>query len=103
MKKILLVCSAGMSTSLLVEKMQEAAIKKGVECSIEATGESDVKNYINDADVVLLGPQVRFLLSQLKENLAGSNIPVEIIKTVDYGTMNGEKVLQRALELIENK
>ncbi|MGO1759448.1 MAG: PTS sugar transporter subunit IIB, partial [Mammaliicoccus vitulinus] len=29
MKKILLVCSAGMSTSMLVKKMQETADKEG--------------------------------------------------------------------------
>ncbi|HCW54811.1 MAG TPA: PTS sugar transporter subunit IIB, partial [Clostridium sp.] len=36
MKKILLVCSAGMSTSLLVTKMREAAAAKGEEVQIDA-------------------------------------------------------------------
>ncbi|SFC99583.1 PTS sugar transporter subunit IIB [Clostridium uliginosum] len=103
MKKILLVCSAGMSTSLLVSKMQAAATEKGIECSIQATGEADVKEYIDDTDILLLGPQVRFLLSKFKKSLSDKNIPVEVINTVDYGTMNGMKVLDRALELIENK
>ena len=31
MKKILLVCSAGMSTSLLVTKMRNSAKEKGIE------------------------------------------------------------------------
>ncbi|WP_315068585.1 PTS sugar transporter subunit IIB [uncultured Clostridium sp.] len=103
MKKILLVCSAGMSTSLLVSKMEKAAEEKGIECSVQATGESEVKNYINDIDVLLLGPQVRFLLSKFKKSLADKNVPVEVINTMHYGTMDGEKVLKRALELIENK
>lgn len=103
MKKILLVCCAGMSTSLLVSKMQAAAIEKGIECTIEATGEADVKEYLDNIDILLLGPQVRFLLSKLKKSLEGKNVPVEVIKTVDYGTMNGKKVLERALEIIENK
>ena len=34
MKTILLVCSAGMSTSLLVTKMEGAAKDAGVECKI---------------------------------------------------------------------
>ncbi|MGL5614644.1 MAG: PTS sugar transporter subunit IIB [Sarcina sp.] len=99
MKKILLVCSAGMSTSLLVTKMEAAAKAKGVECSIEAVAEADAKNKIDEVDVLLLGPQVRFLLSKFKE-LSGGKIPVEVIDTVAYGTMNGEKVLNRAIELI---
>lgn len=36
MKKILLVCNAGMSTSMLVAKMKKAAQADGVEVSIEA-------------------------------------------------------------------
>ena len=36
MKTILLVCSAGMSTSLLVTKMEAAAKDAGVECKIFA-------------------------------------------------------------------
>ncbi|MEF1308445.1 PTS sugar transporter subunit IIB, partial [Vibrio owensii] len=36
MKKILLCCSAGMSTSMLVKKMEQAAEKQGIECKIDA-------------------------------------------------------------------
>ena len=35
MKKILLCCAAGMSTSLLVTKMQQAATEKAVESKIK--------------------------------------------------------------------
>lgn len=36
MKTILLVCNAGMSTSMLVKKMQDAAKTMGVEVEISA-------------------------------------------------------------------
>ena len=36
MYRILLVCSAGMSTSLMVAKMQAAATEQGIEASIAA-------------------------------------------------------------------
>lgn len=96
MKNILLVCSAGMSTSMLVKKMQEAAEKKEIDVKIQAIAEAEAKNYIEEADMILLGPQVRFLLNKLK-GLAGDT-PVEVIDMAAYGTMNGEKVLNMALE-----
>ena len=34
MKNILLVCNAGMSTSMLVQKMQAAAKEQGIECLV---------------------------------------------------------------------
>ena len=36
MTKILLLCSAGMSTSMVVKKMKESAAKRNIEVEIEA-------------------------------------------------------------------
>lgn len=102
MKKIMLVCSAGMSTSLLVTKMTKAAENLGIEININAVSEAEFKNHVNDVDVVLLGPQVRFILPKVKEQLNG-RAPVEVINTMDYGMMNGEKVLKFALNLLGEK
>jgi len=41
-KTIMLACAAGMSTSLLVKKMQEAAKNQGVDAEIFAVPASDV-------------------------------------------------------------
>lgn len=101
MKKILLICSAGMSTSLLVSKMKAAAKVKKVDCSINAVAETEIDDYEEDFDVLLLGPQVRFLFNKFKERYEDKNIPVDVINTVDYGTMNGSKVLDYALDLIK--
>ena len=90
MKKILLVCNAGMSTSMLVAKMKKAAQADGVEVSIEAKSLADA--------IVLLGPQIRYELENVKK-LAGS-VPVEAIDMRDYGMMNGEKVLKHAMEVM---
>ena len=103
MKKILLVCSAGMSTSLLVSKMKISAREQGIDCVINAIAESEVDDYGKDFDVLLIGPQIRFLFNKLNSKFSDEGIPVSIISTVDYGTMNGEKVLRHALDLIKNK
>ena len=98
MKKILLVCNAGMSTSMLVNKMKKAAEAKGTEVDIEAKSLADAKSEIEKADIVLLGPQIRYELNNVKK-IAGK-IPVEAIDMADYGMMNGEKVLNHALEVM---
>lgn len=103
MKRIMLVCSAGMSTSLLVTKMLNAAKEQGVECTINAVSEAELRNHEDKIDVLLLGPQVRFLYNKLKTKFEPLGIPVEVINTVEYGTMNGAKVLAHALRLLENK
>ena len=99
---IMLACAAGMSTSLLVTKMQAAADEKGLDAEIFAVPAQEVDDIILEkkVDVLLLGPQVRYLLDQFTEKLAQKNIPVGVIPMVDYGMMNGSKVLALAEELI---
>ena len=103
MKKIMLVCSAGMSTSLLVTKMEQAAEKAGDEVEIFALPMSDGINRLSTVDCVLLGPQVRFNLGKIKEEAAKVNpgLPVDVIDMKDYGTMNGEKVYNYAKKLMD--
>lgn len=55
MKKILLVCDLGMSTSLMVKKMQEAAKNQGIEVEICAKSVRDYKTCVAEFDVALLG------------------------------------------------
>ena len=101
-KTIMLVCSAGMSTSLLVTKMQKAAEGRNLETDIFAVSASDADNNLanKNVDVLLLGPQVRFMKSQFEQKLAPKGIPLDVINMQDYGMMNGEKVLDQALSLI---
>lgn len=100
MKKILLVCSAGMSTSLLVNKMNNAAKEFGEEVSIEALPVSECSSKIDEVDIVLLGPQVRFQ-KPVVEKLANGRIPVEVIDMRLYGIMDGKSILTSTLEKIK--
>ena len=101
-KTIMLVCSAGMSTSLLVTKMQKAADAKGLDTDIFAVSASAAHQHLEskDVNVLLLGPQVRFMKGDFEKRLAPKGIPLEVINMADYGMMNGEKVLDQALTLI---
>lgn len=103
MKTIMLVCAAGMSTSLLVTKMEKAAEAQGVEAKIFALSASEADPEIEkgEIDVILLGPQVRFLLKQFEEKTVSLKVPVAVIDMQDYGMMNGEKVFATANKLIE--
>ena len=95
MKKILLVCAAGMSTSMLVKRMIDHANAISLEVNISALAIAEAKGKIknNEVDVVLLGPQV--------EAVAQGKMPVAVIEMKDYGTMNGQAVLEFAMKLLQ--
>ena len=98
---IKLFCASGMSTSVLVNKMKEAAKVKGVDAEIIAYPESQMDRHLDSTDVALLGPQVGYTLGKAKSLCEPKGVPVEVIPMVDYGMMNGAKVLDLALSLIK--
>lgn len=99
MKKIVLFCGAGMSSSLLVLKIRDAAKEVGYECNVEAFSSTN-PHYAKDADVVLIGPQIRFHLKDLQKVL---KCPVAVIEDSAYGSMNGAKVLNQARKILKDE
>ncbi|MCI6084722.1 PTS sugar transporter subunit IIB [Selenomonas sp.] len=99
---IYLVCNAGMSTSILVKKMQEAAAKQNIDATIEAFSVEILDERVDTADCVLLGPQIRHMLGDVK-NVVNGKCPVDVIDMRDYGMIRGDKVLAKALKMVEAK
>ena len=83
--KILLACSSGMSTSLLVTKMEVAAKEAGEEVEIFALPLTEGEKIIDTVDCVLLGPQVRYAKTEIESIIeeSGKKIPYAIIDMKD--------------------
>ncbi len=101
MANIMLACAQGMSTSFLVERMQRAAQTMKLEGKIWAVGSGQIQDESRNADIILLGPQIRFRKAEIEKQI-GHRCPVEIIDMLDYGFMNGEAVLKKALKMLES-
>ena len=87
-----------MSTSLLVTKMKKAAEESGLEYEIAAHPLSEANTYGPEADIILLGPQVKYKLNDTKAQFPDK--PVEAINMQDYGMMNGANVIKRVKEVL---
>lgn len=101
MKYLTLVCASGMSTSMMMNRMKKSAEEKGIEATIVAMSEAAFRKYTEPTDVLLLGPQVSYLLEDMKKEYEPKGIKVMVIDMMDYGMMNGEKVLDTALSLLD--
>ena len=93
MKKITLFCCAGMSTSMLVTKMQQIAKKDGKDYDIAAYSLDDLAKG-EGSDVILIGPQVRYALKKVQA--AYPDTPVSDIDMRTYGLMDGAGVIKIA-------
>jgi len=50
-------------------------------------------------DVILIGPQVRYLEKKIRAAAEPAGVKVGIIDSMAYGMVQGDKVLDQALEL----
>ena len=100
MVRVLIVCSWGMSTSLLVDSLLMAAQVAGCELSVEALSAGEYATKVDACDVVLIAPQIRHLRKSIEKLAASVDKPVAMIEPFHYATMNGQAVLEQVLLLV---
>jgi PTS system cellobiose-specific IIB component len=103
MIKIGLFCAAGFSTGMLVNNMKNAAQKRNLEVEIDAYPQAKLSDCVKGMDVALLGPQVSYTFGKSELICKECDVPLAVIPMADYGMLDGEKVLDLALSLSNNK
>ena len=98
MLKIALVCKFGASTGMLAKKIAKEAEKIGFDMSIEAYPEDKMGDILREKDIVLVGPQLLYKLDAIKEAYPDLAYKIMVVDTVDFGTMNGAKILQQIMK-----
>ncbi len=94
--KVLLICAAGMSTSLLTNSMRKSAEPGDV---VEAVPVSDLESNIDSYDVILLGPQIRFKLKDVEKLATAKGKKAGVIDMRAYGMMDGKAAMDQARKL----
>lgn len=91
--RVLLACAGGMSTSMLMRKMEAYAAEHGIDdFHIDAVGIGKCKEVWQNYDCILLGPQVGYSKGQVTRYV---EIPVEVMAPVDYGRQNCEAIFRQ--------
>ncbi len=98
--KILLVCAGGMSTNLLMKKMSAYWEEQGEELTIKAVGLGEYQDVYQDFDIVLVGPQVRYKLNEIKKD---TGLPADVVNSLDYAIANCPNIMKQAKALMEQK
>ncbi|MGX7031304.1 PTS sugar transporter subunit IIB [Vagococcus zengguangii] len=96
--KILLCCGAGMSSGFIASNARKVANKKKLPVSVEARSHTEVNEYLSSIDVLMIGPHYANELESFEKLAAPYNVPVLVIPQDVYATLNGEKVIELALE-----
>ena len=95
-KTIILACVGGLTTSMLVERINEVIHRDQLDYSFYSSGITGINN-LKNIDVLLLSPQLAYLEEKAKASL---HVPVAVISDEDFELMKGEEILRQAEKLM---
>lgn len=101
MYKFLLACGAGASSGFIAQSMRKAAKKKNLDVKIKAVSDIEILNYIDEIDLLMIGPHIKHRLPEFQEAVKGKNVVIGIINQRKYSMLDGEGVLEDAYHLLE--
>lgn len=93
---VVLACNGGVSTKTLCRKIHEAGISLGVDVVCDAFPVAVVGDHLDGVDAMLIGPQIKWMESQLRNQYP--TISIQVMDMRDYGTMNGQAILEKLME-----
>ncbi|GEQ04022.1 MULTISPECIES: PTS sugar transporter subunit IIB [Staphylococcus] len=93
--KVIMVCSGGMSSSMIVDAVKKEAAKENFDLEIVAVGTEAFENEIADYDLGLVAPQVRHRLDKFKKIGEAVNKPVDVIDPMGYTPIGAPKILKQ--------
>jgi cellobiose PTS system EIIB component len=100
MVRVIIVCSWGMSTSLLVDSLITAAEAAHIELQVEALSAGEYAARVEECEVVLIAPQIRHLRKSIEKLATSLGKPVGMIEPFYYATMNGQAVLEQIMLMV---
>lgn len=65
--KVLLVCGTGASSGFMAVSMRKAAKKQGLDYQIQARSEAELDNYLDETDVIMIGPHLSLWKQRLNK------------------------------------
>lgn len=99
-KNVLLVCSSGASSGFMASNINKAAKKRKVAVKVKARSQNEVDSYIDDIQLIMVGPHLKYAVPELEEKAEGKDVKVALMKKSYYALLDGDKALDHILALL---
>lgn len=98
--RVLLVCGSGASSGFMATNMRKSVAKKKLNIEIKARSEAEIENYIDEIDVLMVGPHLSYILEEVEEYIHEHDVKVILMNSEYYSTLDGEKAIAHLLSEI---
>lgn len=102
MRKVLMICTFGMSTSFFTNKINKLAKDNNIPVEVYAKGEGDIETELenNDIALLLIGPQAAYIETEIRKRVNG-RVPVDLVDSDDFGKQRVDIVLKQIIKDIK--
>lgn len=102
-QQVLIICGAGASSGFLGAAARKAAKKQKEDIKFKAVSETELNDYLNDTDLLLVAPHLKYMIDEVKEGCEKLNVKYGVIPQMIYGAMDGKGILTLAKEYLEGE
>ena len=95
--RILLVCGSGASSGFMAANIRKAAAARGMDAKVVARGEAEIENYVDEIDVLMVGPHLAYILDEVDEYIGDHPVKVILMKPEYYSTLDGNTAVDHLL------
>lgn len=99
---VCMFCAFGMSTSILVSRINTAAKNRNIDLIINAYSINDLNMVAESCELIVLSPQIKNAFKMVKKKF--ENIPTIVLSVKEFGLLNEEeRILEHFLEYKQSK
>ncbi len=96
-KHILLICGSGASSGFMAANMRKYCKKQGYDYNIKARSESELGDYSDDIDALMVGPHLKAEYDALKTRVP-KNVKTILMHADYYSTLDGKGAVEHLRE-----
>jgi PTS system cellobiose-specific IIB component len=97
------VCGGGASSGFVATNIRKEAAKQGIDISVTARSETEINEYIDEINCIMLGPHLSYLLEDLKNKYKEKNIVIAVMEKSYYSTLDGAAALKHIHSLFNKE
>lgn len=99
--KIMFICGNGVSSGMIAARTRNEGVSRGYDVTTEAFSYAQLPDNIDNFDVVLVAPQVKFNEKKIAEICAKHHRPYAFIDVMSFATLDAKKCFDTALQCMK--
>lgn len=101
--RVLLVCGTGASSGFMAANMRKAVAAHGYNIKVTARSESEIANFIDETDVIMVGPHLSYVFDDIDSFVGDDAVTVILMKPEYYSSLDGEVAVQHLVDVINEE